>query len=85
MKKGNTRALNKRLQRIEDRLLGLKVRPIRVILINSYSLEDNPKQPTKARICSQHQPVSRNNSLEIRIIDNYNGEPLGKTHQQNCL
>ena len=76
MKKGNTRSLNKRLQRIEDRLLGPKVRPIRVILINSYSLEDNPKQPTKARICSQHQPVSRNNSLEVRIIDNYNGEPL---------
>lgn len=73
MKRGNTRILNKRLQNIEERLLGPKLRPITVILINTFGLEENVN-PNKARLCPQRQPVSRYNPLNIRIIENYNGE-----------
>ena len=77
MKRGNTRTLNKRLQNIEERLLGPKLRPVTIMLINTYSLNGNPKA-IKPKLCPQRYHVSRTNPLDIRIIENYNGEPLAQ-------
>ena len=38
MKRGTTRTLNKRLQKIEERLRGPVVHPIKITLVDSYKL-----------------------------------------------
>ena len=68
MKRATTWTLNKKLKNIEDRLLGPKVRPIKIRLINTYSLEEDSK-PDKARLDSHYQQAMDDCLLDIHIVE----------------
>lgn len=70
MKRGTTRTLNKKLQNIEERLLGPQAKPVTILLINTFSLVDDPK-PDKARLSRQYQQASNGYLLNIHVVENY--------------
>jgi len=80
MKRGTTRALNKRLQNIESRLIGEIINPIEIKLINTWDKDNHSIQPTQARLRPEHQHNSRANPIKVKMIENYSGEQNPSTN-----